>query len=104
VEGGDYLLTARAGLYNSTPPASGSVINCDLLVDGAVASHGSGLIPSNGGTEQIVLNAARTLPAGADVALRCSVVDIANSVNWNAGDMTIEALEVGSATSTAVSS
>ncbi|HWH93031.1 MAG TPA: hypothetical protein VNT03_04145 [Baekduia sp.] len=101
---GDYLLTARAGMYNSSPPASGSVIDCDLLVGGVSVTDGTGLIPSQGGTEQIVLNAAHPVAAGGDVALRCKVSDIAGSQTWNAGDMTIEALKVGSATSTAVSS
>lgn len=101
---GDYLLTARGGLYNTSPPSSGSVINCDLVINGGVATSADALVSANGGTVQVHLDAARTVPAGADVALRCSVADIAGSLTWNAADMTIEALKVGSATSTPVSS
>lgn len=101
---GDYLLSARSGFSNTSPPASGSVINCDLLVNGVSVTEAHGLIPDNGGTEQLTLDAARTVAGGADVALRCNVVDIASSLNWSASDMTIEALKVGSATSTPVSS
>ena len=101
---GDYLLTARAGLSNTSPPTSGSVIDCDLLVGGASVTDATGLISENGGTVQMHLDAAKTITAGTGVALRCSVSDIAGSTNWSAGDMTIEALKVGSATSTAVSS
>jgi hypothetical protein len=101
---GDYLISARSGFNNTSPPASGSVINCDLLVNAVEVTEASGLIPDNGGTEQLTLDTARTVPGGADVALRCVVVDIASSLNWGASDMTIEALKVGSATSTPVSS
>jgi hypothetical protein len=101
---GSYLLTARGGFYNTTPPASGSVINCDLLVGGAVATSADGLISDNGGTVQLHLDAARTVAAGSDVALSCTVVDIAGSINWNVGDLTIEALKVGSASSATVTS
>jgi hypothetical protein len=102
--GGDYLISARSGFSNTSPPASGSVINCDLLVNAVTVTEASGLIPDNGGTEQLTLDAAVTVPAGADAALRCQVIDIASSLNWSASDLTIEALKVGSATSTAVSS
>jgi hypothetical protein len=101
---GDYLISTRAGFNNTSPPASGSVINCDLLVNAVEVTEASGLIPQDGGTEQLTLATARTVPGGADVALRCQVVDIASSLNWGVSDMTIEALKVGSATSTAVSS
>jgi Collagen triple helix repeat (20 copies) len=99
---GAYLLTARAGFSNSSPPPSGSVVHCDLLLDGAATTAANGLIPSNGGTTQLSLDASRTLAAGTDVALRCSVNDVASSLNWNVSDMTIQALKVGAATSFAV--
>lgn len=102
---GDYLLTARGGFYNSSPPVQGSVVDCDLLVNGAIATQASGLIGENGGTEQLVLNsAAASIPAGTDVALRCDVSNVGGSQQWNAGDLTIDALKVGSATSAAVTS
>lgn len=101
---GDYLLTARAGLSNTSPPASGSVIDCDLLVAGVSVTDGTALISDKGGAVQMHLDAAKSVNNGTSVALRCSVSDIAGSTNWGASDMTIEALKVGSATSTAVSS
>jgi Collagen triple helix repeat (20 copies) len=48
--------------------------------------------------------AATSVPAGTDVAVRCDVSNVGGAVLWNASDMTINALKVGSATSTAVSS
>jgi len=102
---GSYLLTARGGFYNSSPPVQGSVVNCDLLVNGVAATHASGLIGDNGGTEQLNLDAAASsLAAGTDVALRCTVGNVGGAQTWNASDLTIDALKVGSASSTAVSS
>ncbi|HWI71749.1 MAG TPA: collagen-like protein [Baekduia sp.] len=100
---GDYLLTARSNISNSSPPVQGSVIDCDLLLNGAAIAGGSGLIGDNGGAEQVVVNRAVSGTNGGDVALRCSVGNVGGSVNWNASDMTVEALKVGSATSTVVS-
>jgi hypothetical protein len=100
---GDYLLTARAGFSNTSPPPSGSVITCDLLLNGSSIAHATGLIGSDGGAEQLLLDSAHSVPGASAVALSCKVVDVATSLNWGVSDMTIEALQVGSATSAAVS-
>lgn len=102
VPAGAYLVTVKFGAYLSSAgsPATGT---CSLVAGAAGTMDTQDLfIGSEGGTHTVALSGVRTLADASTFKIRCQVNT--NAVNWNTSDIKIEALQVGAASSTAVTS
>lgn len=102
VPAGDYLVTVKFGAFLSSAgsPATGV---CSLVAGASGTMDTQDLfIGSEGGTHTVALAGTRTLADTSSFQVRCQINTAA--VNWNTGDIKIDALKVGSAVSTAVTS
>lgn len=100
VPAGDYLVTVKFGAFLSSAgsPATGV---CSLVAGANGTMDTQDLfIGSEGGTHTVALAGTRTLADASSFQVRCQVNT--NAVNWNTGDIKIDALKVGSAVSTVV--
>jgi hypothetical protein len=102
VPAGSYLVSVKLGAFLSSAgsPATGV---CSLVAGASGTMDTQDLfIGSEGGTHAVALAGTRTLTDASSFQVRCQVNT--NAVNWNTGDIKIEAIQVGSVTSATVTS